>query len=156
MSVDINNSYNNRSWKDKDRLNDLCNDILILNRISNYNILIRAAASRYQNQFHFLFGGEKGFEINEVKNPTVNSISEFNKFYLSIKEKLEEREYKVGTHDFFDNTSKKLMHQWIYDITKVNTITIFVSIDVLTVKIGDKTYLENIKLIADELNKHFS
>ena len=156
IGFDPSEYYVDNSWNRVPEIKSFCDDIISISKNAKYNIILRSAASKHSNQFHFLFGGEKGDNINDVKNPTVDNIEEFISFYNSTKTELEIKGYKVGTNEFFGHTGDKSLHRCIYKNTKTPTITIFISIVVAAVAMSDKTYLQNIKLLADSINKFLS
>jgi hypothetical protein len=148
--------YENNTWVDINGLNEYCSDIIEINKRSKYNIILRSAGSKHPNQFHFLFGGNKGDQIDEVKSPTLHNMEEFITFYNSTKSELEISGYQVGTNENFGHTGVKTLHNCVYKNTNVPTITLFISIVVAAVPISDKSYLQNIKLLADSINKYLS
>lgn len=148
--------FKNDTWGEVHGLKEYCNDIIEISKNSKYNIILRSAGSKHSNQFHLLFGGEKGDEINAVKKSTVHNMDEFMSFYNSMKTELKIAGYNVGTNESFGHAGESTLHNCVYKNTKIPTITLFISIVVAAVPISDKTYLLNIKLIADSINKYLS
>lgn len=134
---------------------EFCEDIKEINKTPQLNIVIRSSRANRKHQFQFGFGGEKGDAIDVVKQPTIDNIDEFKNFFNEFQQAVEHRNLPCCTHEEFDCTSKRLVHQWIYDNTHNNTLTIYISVGVLATALKDNNYFYDIKLLSDMINKHF-
>jgi voltage-gated potassium channel len=148
FGFDVNPAYSDPDKPRPQGFDDFCSDIKESVKADDWVIIVRAAASKRDNQFHVLFGGEKGDDSwAKVANPTIDQKELFEKFLAKLTEDLTLDGSKIGTHEDYDNVSPNLLHQYVRKETGANVITLFISI----AKIVDKNdpYYALVKSIGD-------
>ena len=151
-------TYYNISSEDAcPNLKSFLNDIKTLAPTKEHWVIFILSASGgqepvYPTLFHFIYGAKKGDEGYEDKNLTILDTNSFENMYSNLsKELFDIYNFESDKHRFHAGTSPKNIARVIKGGEERNAFTIRIA---WSISCWDFRYLEIIKHMADNFNKH--
>lgn len=123
---------------------------------SNEKLFIIKSISQVEEEFILHFGGKIGEKGFDIAHSTFREIGQLQEFYSSLETNLQAKGlyYRFTTHRYFDNTLPNTIHQYIWQNSEANVITLYINNDLMEWA-DDTTYYQIIQTVGDTIRRVF-